>query len=136
MSDINPCQPSPCGLYSQCRESNGQAVCSCLPTYIGAPPSCRPECTVSTDCAINLACENTKCVDPCPNSCGQGTTCRVVNHSPICMCKLGYSGDPFTRCSFIPRKQNVSHKILTFLLYFIILNVLYEKAGTLQLRIS
>lgn len=109
MSDnVNPCQPSPCGPYSQCRESNGQAVCSCLPTYVGAPPGCRPECTVSTDCATNRACENNKCVDPCPNSCGQGTTCRVVNHSPICMCKPGFSGDPFTRCSFIPCKRETN----------------------------
>lgn len=104
--NVNPCQPSPCGPYSQCRASNGQAVCSCLPTYIGAPPGCRPECTVSTDCATNRACANNKCVDPCPNSCGQGTTCRVVNHSPICMCKPGFSGDPFIRCLFVPRKRN------------------------------
>lgn len=103
--NVDPCQQSPCGPYSQCKSNNGQAVCSCLSNYIGAPPGCKPECTISTECATNRACENNKCIDPCPNSCGQGTTCRVVNHSPICMCKSGFSGDPFTRCTFVPRKR-------------------------------
>lgn len=100
----NPCEPTPCGPYSQCRETNGQATCSCLPTYIGVPPNCKPECTVSSDCSLNLACKNNKCIDPCPDSCGQQSTCRVVNHSPICSCKPGFTGDPFTYCFFNPRK--------------------------------
>ncbi|KRT79970.1 hypothetical protein AMK59_6537, partial [Oryctes borbonicus] len=66
----NPCQPSPCGPNSQCRELNNQAVCSCLPSYIGSPPSCRPECVVSSECAPNKACIQQKCTDPCPGTCG------------------------------------------------------------------
>ena len=42
----DPCFPSPCGPYSQCRNSGGNAVCSCLPNYVGNPPNCRPECLV------------------------------------------------------------------------------------------
>lgn len=100
----NPCQPSPCGPNSQCRESNGQAVCSCLPEYVGSPPNCRPECTVSSECAQNKACINQKCQDPCPGTCGINAKCSVINHSPICICSSGYTGDPFSRCYLIPRK--------------------------------
>lgn len=49
---INPCVPSPCGPYSLCREIKNNAVCSCLPNYIGAPPMCKPECVVSSDVQI------------------------------------------------------------------------------------
>jgi len=100
----DPCAPSPCGPNSQCRNVNGQAVCSCLPTYIGSPPGCRPECVVSSECAQNRACVNQKCVDPCPGTCGLNARCEVINHSPICSCQFGFTGDPFTRCFTIPRK--------------------------------
>lgn len=99
---VNPCVPSPCGPNSQCREVNGQAVCSCLPNYSGSPPGCRPECVVSSECPQDKACVNQKCVDPCPGVCGQNANCRVNNHSPICTCAPGYTGDPFSRCYTIP----------------------------------
>lgn len=102
----DPCSPSPCGPNSQCREVNGQAVCSCLPTYIGSPPGCRPECVVSSECPQKKACVNQKCVDPCPGTCGVNTRCEVINHSPICSCQQGFTGDPFSRCYPIPRKDN------------------------------
>lgn len=105
VTPTNPCQPSPCGPNSQCREINGQAVCSCLPTYIGSPPGCRPECTVSSECAQNKACINQKCQDPCPGTCGLNAHCSVINHSPVCACSPGQTGDPFTRCFPIPRKS-------------------------------
>lgn len=98
MDTITPCQPSPCGPNSVCRAVNGQSVCSCMPTYIGSPPGCRPECTVSSECAPDLACINQKCVNPCPKHCGLNTLCRVINHSPICTCSPSFIGDPFTRC--------------------------------------
>lgn len=96
--ETNPCQPSPCGPNSQCRESKGQAICSCLPLFVGVPPNCRPECVVSSECLSNLACINQKCVDPCPGTCGESARCNVINHSPICVCKHGLTGNPFTRC--------------------------------------
>lgn len=100
----NPCHPSPCGANSQCREVNGQAVCSCSPTYVGSPPNCRPECVTSNECPTNKACINQKCTDPCPGTCGQGANCQVVHHSPICSCRSGFTGDPFTRCYPVPSK--------------------------------
>lgn len=101
---VNPCSPSPCGPNSQCREVNGQAVCSCLPSYSGSPPACRPECVVSSECPFDKACINQKCADPCPGRCGTNAECRVNNHSPICTCISGYTGNAFTICTKIPRK--------------------------------
>lgn len=94
----NPCNPSPCGPNSQCREINGQAVCSCVPGYLGSPPTCRPECVVSSECASNEACNNQKCRDPCPGTCGVGARCEVVSHNPMCSCPPRFTGDPFIRC--------------------------------------
>lgn len=95
---VNPCSPSPCGPNSQCREINAQAVCSCLPGFIGSPPTCRPECVSSNECSLSQACVNQKCIDPCPGTCGIAAKCQVVNHNPICSCASGQTGDPFVRC--------------------------------------
>lgn len=94
----NPCSPSPCGPNSQCKELNEQAICSCLPEYSGTPPDCRPECVVSSECSSEKACVNQRCIDPCTGSCGENANCKVINHSPICVCKEGLTGNPFTRC--------------------------------------
>lgn len=94
----NPCIPSPCGPYSQCREVGGIPSCSCLPNYISVPPQCRPECTINSECSSNLACINQKCSDPCPGSCGFNAQCYVYNHIPTCTCEDSYTGDPFTHC--------------------------------------
>lgn len=111
----NPCNPSPCGPNSQCREINGQAVCSCVPGYMGSPPACRPECVVSSECALNKACVNQKCMDPCLGTCGVGAVCQVVNHNPICSCPPKYSGDPFIRCQPI-RKFKIKYTFLISIL--------------------
>lgn len=95
---MNPCVPTPCGPFSQCRNVNDHAVCSCLSNYIGAPPNCRPECVVSSECALDRSCINMKCKDPCPGTCGQNARCQVVNHNAICSCNIGFVGDPFVRC--------------------------------------
>jgi hypothetical protein len=101
---IDPCRPSPCGPNSQCRTSDNHAVCSCLQGYMGIPPSCRPECVVSAECPQTRACVNQKCTDPCLGSCGLGARCEVINHSPICSCREGQTGDPFQSCFDMPRK--------------------------------
>lgn len=88
----NPCQPSPCGPNSECREHDNRAVCSCANGMLGAPPNCRPECVIHEDCPSNRACQNQKCVDPCIGSCGWSARCTVQNHKPICSCIEGYEG--------------------------------------------
>lgn len=96
--NANPCLPSPCGPYSNCRVINDHAVCSCDINYTGTPPACKPECIVSAECAQNKACINNKCNDPCPGTCGINAKCQTINHNPICSCPVNYAGDPFVRC--------------------------------------
>ena len=64
-----PCEPSPCGPNTQCRDNAGVAVCSCITSFQGNPiVGCRPECTSNDDCPHDKACARQKCVDPCPGS--------------------------------------------------------------------
>lgn len=95
---LDPCAPSPCGPNSICKVSNNQALCTCQPNYLGSPPSCRPECLVSSECSQQTACIKQKCKNPCEGVCGQNTECRVINHSPVCSCRSQYTGDPFSHC--------------------------------------
>lgn len=104
----DPCVPSPCGTYSQCRDIGGAPSCSCLVNYIGSPPNCRPECTINSECQSNMACINEKCRDPCPGSCGLNAQCNTVNHIPICVCHEGYMGDPFISCNLKPQEEESS----------------------------
>ena len=99
----SPCNPSPCGPNSRCQAINGQPVCSCVEGYTGSPPGCRPECIINSDCALNRACINQKCSDPCPGTCGISAQCQVINHNPICSCPPILTGDPFVRC--FPRRM-------------------------------
>lgn len=98
LADENPCVPSPCGQNANCRIKEGHPVCSCLPNYIGRPPSCRPECMVHSDCSSSLACINERCSNPCLGACGPNAECRVQSHIPRCTCAGGYTGDPFSGC--------------------------------------
>lgn len=117
MSPSNPCNPNPCGPNSQCHETKDIAVCSCLPEYKGSPPTCRPECSTSSECPLNKACNNYKCINPCNGACGIRAMCEVVNHNPICSCPIDYIGDPFTRC--IPKREFLIKKITRKISYFI-----------------
>lgn len=99
----NPCELSPCGPNSECRVIESSPSCSCLSGFTGSPPNCRPECVVSSECPSNLACINQKCKDPCPGLCGINAVCKVVSHTPVCLCQTGFSGDPFVECN--PRKE-------------------------------
>lgn len=109
-----PCQPSPCGPNSQCRESNNQAICKCLPNFIGSPPACRPECTISSECDLTLACVQQHCVDPCPGVCGNSAQCRVINHSPHCSCLPGFTGDAISGCQRIRKTTFLVNSFFSF----------------------
>lgn len=113
-----PCTPSPCGANAVCREQNGAGSCTCLPEYFGDPyVGCRPECVMNSDCPRTRSCINSKCVDPCPGTCGGNSECHVVNHAPTCTCIAGYIGNPFTACTPQPESK-------TYLIQFIDLNLL------------
>lgn len=95
----HPCQPTPCGTNAVCQEYNGAGACSCIPEFHGDPYiECRPECILNSECPSNRACINSKCVDPCPGTCGYNAECQIVNHSPLCTCYAGYIGNPMTGC--------------------------------------
>lgn len=125
---INPCVPSPCGPYSECRVTSNTYTCTCLPNYQGSPPQCRPECISNSDCRYNLACINMKCKDPCIGSCGLNTECHVYNHIPQCTCLQGFVGNPFVSCHIYqtPRKDYLCfyHTINNNL--FLITNFIYR----------
>lgn len=103
----DPCVPSPCGRFSQCKNIGSTPACTCLETYIGQPPNCKPECTINSECPSDKACFETRCKDPCPGSCGSGAICAVVNHIPMCTCPTGYTGDPFTLCRLLPATRKL-----------------------------
>lgn len=110
---VTPCSPSPCGNNAVCREQNGAGACSCLPDFFGNPyEGCRPECTVSSDCAPDKACMRSKCADPCPGVCGQNAECRAVNHVPMCFCLPGYVGEPFRFCHLQPVQRKIIDSLL------------------------
>lgn len=112
----DPCVPSPCGSFSQCRSIGGSPACTCLENYIGQPPNCRPECTIHSECANDKACINMKCVDPCPGSCGTNAQCSVINHIPTCRCPEGYTGNTFILCEIIAtRKPSRAIQYATYL---------------------
>lgn len=118
MIPINNCLPNPCGPHSLCNDLNGIPVCTCSNNYIGRPPNCRPECVINIECPGNLACISERCSDPCPGSCGFYATCNVVKHIPICTCEEGYTGDPFSGCSIIPRKLSLIKKVISSVILY------------------
>lgn len=99
---IDPCHPSPCGPNAKCRPVGDSPSCSCLREFIGSPPNCKPECISNAECSNQLACINQKCKDPCPGLCGSNAGCRVISHTAMCICNVGYFGDPFTQCQLKP----------------------------------
>lgn len=98
-----------------CNDQGGTAICTCLPEYVGNPyETCRPECTINSDCATNLACIRYKCQNPCLGTCGTNADCQVVRHLPTCTCAPGYTGDPFSFCNMMPLERKYLNNI-TFL---------------------
>lgn len=91
----DPCNPSPCGANAVCHDG----ACTCLPEYRGDPyTACRPECVQNPDCPLDKACVRNKCFDPCTGVCGQNAKCTVINHTPMCACPDGMSGNAFAAC--------------------------------------
>jgi hypothetical protein len=112
----DPCNPNPCGPHSNPpRVVGDRCDCSCLAGVQGSPPNCRPECVINDDCPTDRACQNQRCQDPCPGTCGINANCRVRNHLPICACNKNYVGDPFSSCNEITSK--LRYLPMPFLLY-------------------
>ncbi|GFG35532.1 hypothetical protein Cfor_09648, partial [Coptotermes formosanus] len=100
----DPCHPSPCAANAYCEVLGGRAVCTCMEGYEGDPSvSCHPECVLNTDCPLDKACLDRKCIDPCFSGavCGLKAICLVRDHTATCACPEGHTGDAFIQC--IPR---------------------------------
>ncbi|XP_065203544.1 neurogenic locus notch homolog protein 2-like [Planococcus citri] len=99
----NPCELSPCGPHSACSLYQGiEPSCSCLPGYIGSPPTCTEPCGFNSECEKHEICLKQKCIDPCsdiPEFCGLHASCYVRNHNVHCSCPSDPNGDPFSKCS-------------------------------------
>jgi hypothetical protein len=67
---------------------------------------------VNSECDKYKSCRNLKCVDPCLNACGSNSKCKVINHSPICSCEGGFTGDPFSSCYAIQCKYGFEYHTL------------------------
>lgn len=121
------CNPSPCGPNSVCKQFDNQPACKCLPTFLGTPPNCRPECATNSDCPGNMACIKQKCLDPCQGSCGTNANCITVNHSPLCTCPAGSTGDPFNACTLQSKTSWKRKMLLTYSPnVFFIINLICE----------
>ncbi len=72
-------------------------------TFLASNNNPQPEqirqCNRDVDCPSTESCRSGSCTSPCTNSCGQNTSCRVVNHLANCQCLSGHSGDPYVGCS-------------------------------------
>lgn len=123
----DPCNPTPCGPFSDCRNFNNMPSCTCLPNYLGTPPNCRPECTINSDCPSDKACIRTKCVDPCQGACGISAMCTVFNHRPNCLCIDGYIGDPFSSCNPSPPPCNAMVFIYRLISLFIVFTFNFQQ---------
>ena len=54
------------------------------------------ECITDSHCPDHLACgEDGECVDPpCQLDCAANAHCEGSNHTGLCICDIGYAGDP------------------------------------------
>merc|ERR1712198_767747 len=87
------------GAISPSPMTNGTEPIEATQRPIEIIQQCNPLCIRNTECPINKACVNQKCVNPCPGVCGTNATCSVQNHIPSCKCDPGYTGDPFINCT-------------------------------------
>ena len=103
---IDPCKRNNlCSKTAKCTAKNHHPICKCPSGTEGDPMVlCSPVgCTSNDQCTPSEACINGACSSPCSSQarCGPNTKCEVENHSPVCKCVTGTSGDPVTGCTAI-----------------------------------
>lgn len=91
-------------MGATCTNQAGGYKCSCP---FGGDPygggGCAGEyregCLQNSDCELDKACIDGKCINAClENSCGQNAVCSVKNHQKECNCRPLFFGDPYTIC--------------------------------------
>ena len=77
----------------------------------------RPECTIDPECPDHLACIREKCQNPChTTTCGRNAECKAKNHRAVCVCLIGYVGDPYTICE--ERKNDLNTEFMYILSFY------------------
>lgn len=91
------CNYDTCGQNADCFGVNHRAICECRPGLTGDPKvSCiQVGCRSDSECPLDRACINSKCVNPCEEtaSCDINEICNVYYHRPECTCKPGFISD-------------------------------------------
>lgn len=112
----NPCINEICSKNAKCTVKMHVPTCECERNYTGNPfIECTPvrkflrntsfECTADDDCSANSTCIDHVCKNPCNGTkCGVHAECNVSNHSAICSCRAGYTGEPHRACHPLPCK--------------------------------
>ncbi|XP_022241756.1 fibrillin-1-like [Limulus polyphemus] len=124
----NPCSPpNSCGINAQCGTDFHRPVCTCKPGFVGDPnEKCTfvdtNNCTTDTDCPIQHICEDSRCgigcrsyencaleeaclngicQNPCSvfGACGRNAICQPINHRPECFCPPNFHGNPNIICN-------------------------------------
>ena len=124
--DTDECLLTPgiCGANAVCRNTRGSYSCSCLPSFVGSPPSvaCTTQPCSGVTCSQHAFCKaegaEAFCVceegwtyDPAnvaagcidvnecgqPGTCGENSVCTNLPGSHLCQCKPGYTGNPQVR---------------------------------------
>lgn len=120
------CSPSPCGVNTNCEvNSGGAAVCRCQAgwnhepgksTIDGCPrriqeqevrPVSIPNRLGSNNIGLTRQPPVQAVTNPCqPSPCGTNADCSVRGDRPVCSCRAGYRGDPYTNCESNPCDQS------------------------------
>lgn len=119
------CDDDTCAQTAICHGKNHQPYCECKPGSSGNPyigcvffePIPSLECNVDADCSSQLACINSKCVNPCNNQlnvCSPQQICSVLDTLPlrtiICKCPNDLITDNARNCVPIKHDQPPSPK--------------------------
>lgn len=110
--DINECLQKPCHDSANCKNTEGNFICSCPDGLVGDPvqSGCRKpgECFTDNDCPDSAVCENSKCRNPCESTvaCGTNAICRTIGHTVSCRCPSNTKGDPKLSCDKIECSDN------------------------------
>ncbi|KAI2804698.1 hypothetical protein BLOT_003686 [Blomia tropicalis] len=105
--DIDECEQNRniCSVGATCTNLVGSFKCSC--PFGGDPygEGClgdyvREGCLHDSDCELDKACIDSKCINPCleNNACGQNAVCTAKNHQKECNCRPLFFGDPNVIC--------------------------------------